>query len=54
MPSWIVSIIVAIIQKTGLINWLEALAIGVGLKGLEDLKKIKTYPDYNIRKNNRD
>ena len=43
MPAWLISLLVAVLQKTGAINWLEGVAIKAGLNGIQDLKKIKTY-----------
>jgi hypothetical protein len=51
-PAWLISLIITLLQKTGAINYLEGLAIKGGLKGLEELKKVKTVPEYPTEKDN--
>lgn len=45
MPVWAITLLIAILQKVGLVNWAEALTVKVAKKVVDEVKDLKTYSD---------
>lgn len=46
MPLWLVQIIIVILQKTGLVNWAEAMAVKAGIAVVDGVKNLTTEDTY--------
>lgn len=51
MPAWLVTLIVTVLQKTGLVNAAEALIVKGITNAEEHIKNLKTYQEYPTGKN---
>lgn len=51
LPPIVIELIIALLQKTGLVTWAGAVAAKGIVSATQHIEKLKTYPSYNIRKN---
>lgn len=46
LPVWVIQLIVTVLQKTGAINWAEALLVKSINKAFDNIETLKTYQQY--------
>lgn len=51
LPLWAIQLIIVILQKTGAVNWAEALISKSTMAAVAHIQKLKTYQQYPAGKN---
>jgi hypothetical protein len=51
LPLWLISLIIQVLQRTGALSTAGALIDKSIVSATAHIEKLKTYPSYNIKKN---